>query len=71
MVAFDTYLGNTGESTLPGGATVANRAEFLLTFGLDDDTALHHVTQAYDMNGLTVRFNLTDPDVQKYQQHHH
>jgi hypothetical protein len=67
MVAFDTYLGNTGESTLPGGATVANRAEFLLTFSLDDDTALHHVTQAYDMNGLTVRFNLTDPDLQKYR----
>jgi len=32
MVALDTYLGNTGESTLPGGATVTNRAEFLLTF---------------------------------------
>jgi hypothetical protein len=67
MVAFDTYLGNTGESTLPGGATVSNRAEFLLTFALDDDTALHHVTQAYDMNGLTVRFNLTDPDVQMFK----
>jgi hypothetical protein len=67
MVAFDTYLGNTGESTLPGGAILQNRAEFLLTFSLADDTALHHVTQAYDMNGLTVRFNLTDPDVQKYR----
>jgi len=67
MVAFDTYLGNTGESTLPGGMTMANRAEFLLTFSLDDDTALHHVTQAYDMNGLTVRFNLTDPALQKYR----
>jgi len=67
MVAFDTYLGNTGESTLPGEATLTNRAEFLLTFSLADDTALHHVTQAYDMNGLTVRFNLTDPDVQKYR----
>jgi hypothetical protein len=67
MVAFDTYLGNTGESTLPGGAVVSNRAEFLLTFALDDDTAMHHVTQAYDMNGLTVRFNLTDPVVQKFK----
>ncbi len=67
MVAFDTYLGNTGESTFPGGATMTNRAEFLLTFGLDDDTALYHVTQAYDMNGLTVRFNLTNPAVQKYR----
>ncbi|MHC1732467.1 MAG: T9SS type A sorting domain-containing protein [Bacteroidales bacterium] len=67
MVAFDTYLGNTGELTLPGGATLGNRAEFLLTFALEDDTALHHVTQAYDMNGLTVRFNLTDPAVQKFR----
>ena len=67
MVAFDTYLGNTGESTFPGGAIMANRAEFLLTFGLDDDTALHHVTQAYDMNGLTVRYNLTDPALQMYR----
>jgi len=67
MVAFDTYLGNTGESTLPGGALVSNRAEFLLTFGLDEDTAMHHVTQAYDMNGLTVRFNLTNPAVQKFK----
>lgn len=66
MVAFDTYLGNTGESTLPNGAVTGNRAEFLLTFALDDDTALHHVTEAYDMNGLTVRFNLTDP-VQKFK----
>ena len=47
--------------------TVTNRAEFLLTFSLADDTALHHVTEAYDMNGLTVRFNLTDPAVQKYK----
>ena len=67
MVAFDTYFRNTGESTLPGGATVSNRAEFLLTFSLDSDTALHHVTEAYDMNGLTVRFNLSDPVVQKYR----
>jgi hypothetical protein len=67
MVAFDTYRGNTGESTLPGGDIISNRAEFLLTLTLDDDTAMHHVTQAYDMNGLTVRFNLTDPVVQKYK----
>lgn len=25
------------------------------------DTAVHPVTQAYDMNGLTPRFNLSDP----------
>ena len=66
MVAFDTYRGNTGESRLPNGAVTGNRAEFLLTFTLEDDTALHHVTEAYDMNGLTVRFNLTDP-VQQFK----
>lgn len=66
MVAFDTYLGNTGESRFPNGAIAGNRSEFLLTFALEDDTALHHVTEAYDMNGLTVRFNITDP-VQKFK----
>ncbi len=66
MVAFDTYLGNTGESRFPNSAVTGNRAEFLLTFALEDDTALHHVTEAYDMNGLTVRFNITDP-VQKFK----
>jgi len=67
MIAFDTYLGGTGESQLPDGAVIANRAEFLLTLDLSEDSALHHVTAAYDMNGLTVRFNLTDPTVQKYK----
>ncbi len=67
MVAFDTYRGNTGESRLPGGTAVSNRAEFLLTFTLGNDTAVHHVTQAYDMDGLTVRFNLTDPLVQMFR----
>jgi hypothetical protein len=67
MVAFDTYLSGTGESILPGGDIASNRAEFLLTFALEDDTALHHVTQAYDMNGLTVRFNLTDSLIQMFR----
>lgn len=67
MIAFDTYLGGTGESQLPDGSILANRAEFLLTVKLSEDTAIHHVTEAYDMNGLTVRFNLTDPSVQKYK----
>jgi hypothetical protein len=35
-----------------------------MVFG--NDTASHHVTEAYDMNGLTPRFNLSDPVVQKY-----
>ncbi|MCK7530482.1 MAG: hypothetical protein MZV63_05285 [Marinilabiliales bacterium] len=42
--------------------------EFLLTLVTwQKISALHHVTEAYDMNGLTVRFNLTDPSVQKYK----
>ncbi len=32
-----------------------------------NDTALYHVTEAYDMKGLTPRFNLTDPSKQKYR----
>jgi hypothetical protein len=67
MIAFDTYLSGTGESQLPDGTIISNRAEFLLTLDLSEDSALHHVTAAYDMNGLTVRFNLTDPSVQKYR----
>jgi hypothetical protein len=67
MIAFDTYLDGTGEGKLPNGQTIANRAEFMISVPLADDTALYHVTEAYDMNGLTVRFNLTDPSVQKYK----
>ncbi len=66
MVALDTYRSNRGESVLPDGTTITNRAEFLLSFTLGSDTAVHHVTEAYDMNGLTVRFNLTDPLVQHF-----
>lgn len=67
IVSFDTYLGETGESTLPNGMTVSNRAEFMLRIPLNADTALYHVTQAYDMYGLTDRFNLTNPLLQKYR----
>jgi hypothetical protein len=67
MIAFDTYLKNTGESLLPNGKHLSNRSEFLLSMIFGNDTALHHVTQAYDMNGLTLRFNLSDPSVQKYK----
>ncbi|MCJ7449267.1 MAG: hypothetical protein MUO72_16450 [Bacteroidales bacterium] len=66
MIAFDTYLSNTGESRLPNGKLLSNRSEFLLTMVFGDDTAHHHVTEAYDMNGLTSRFNLSDSLVQKY-----
>lgn len=66
MVAFDTYLASFGESKLPNGKSLSNRSEFLLTMVLSEDTALYHVTQAYDMNGLTPRFDLADHSVQKF-----
>jgi hypothetical protein len=67
MIAFDTYLASLGESQLPNGRTLDNRAEFLLTLVLSQDTALYHVTQAYDMNGLTPRFDLANHVVQKFK----
>ena len=67
MIAFDTYSGSTGESQLPNGKDLENRSEFLLSIVFGNDTALHYVTEAYDMNGLTPRFNLSDPSVQKYK----
>jgi hypothetical protein len=66
MVAFDTYLASFGESELPNGKTLQNRSEFLLTMVLSQDTALYHVTEAYDMNGLTIRFDLSNHSVQKF-----
>ena len=67
MIAFDTYMKDTGESTLPGGKVISNRSEFLLMAIKGDDTANFHVTEAYDMYGLSPRFNLSDPLVQKYK----
>ncbi len=67
MVAFDTYLKDTGESVLPNGQLLPNRSEFLLTMVLGEDTALYHVTEAYDMNGLTPRFDLANHAVQKFR----
>lgn len=67
MIAFDTYSASIGESHLTNGKLLNNRSEFLLTMVLGNDTALHHVTEAYNMNGLTPRFNLSDPLVQKYR----
>jgi hypothetical protein len=67
MIAFDTYLSGVGESILPNGKHLVNRSEFLLTMVIGADTALHHVTEAYDLNGFTPRFNLSDPSVQKYK----
>jgi hypothetical protein len=67
MVAFDTYLSSLGESKLPNGKVLSHRSEFMCQAVIGSDTALHFVTQAYDMNGLTPRFNLSDPLIQKYR----
>jgi len=67
IIAYDTYSGSIGESRLINGKSLENRSEFMCFMVLGNDTALHYVTEAYDMNGLTPRFNLSDPLVQKYQ----
>jgi FlgD Ig-like domain len=67
IVAFDTYLRGLGESELPNGKKLTNRSEFMLAMTLGEDTALYHVTEAYDMNGLTPRFDLTNHSVQKFK----
>jgi len=67
MIGFDTYLKDTGESTLPGGYVSPNRSEFLLIGVKGADTASFYVTEAYNMAGLTPRFNLSDTTVQKYR----
>ena len=67
MIAFDTYLKDTGESILPNGKTISNRSEFLLEAIKGNDTSTYQVTGAYDMYGLSPRFNLSDPMVQKYK----
>lgn len=67
MIAFDTYSAGTGESRLINGSILGNRSEFTCLFVLGNDTALHYVTEAYDMKGLTPRFNASDPSVQKYK----
>lgn len=60
IVAFDTYNASVGESVLPNGQTLTNRSEFALQFMAGKDTSNYMVTRAYDMNGLTPRFNLAD-----------
>jgi hypothetical protein len=67
MIAFDTYLAGLGESQLPNGKHLVNRSEFLLTMVLSQDTALYNVTEAYDMYGLTPRFDLSNHLVQKFR----
>lgn len=66
MIAFDTYLSGFGESRLPNGKILTNRSEFLLSMVLSDDSASFHVTEAYNMYGLTPRFDLSNHLVQKF-----
>ncbi len=49
-IAFDTYAGSLGESTLPEGQTVSNRAEFALR--ITNYSAELFVTEAYDLFGI-------------------
>jgi hypothetical protein len=49
-ISLDTYLPDVGESKLPGGETVTNRAEFALH--LTNHSAKLYVTQAYDIFGF-------------------
>jgi hypothetical protein len=67
MIAFDTYLEDTGESVIPGGRTISNRSEFLMEAVKGNDSVSFYVTEAYDMYGLSPRFNLSDPLVQKFK----
>jgi len=66
MVAFDTYLASFGESKLPNGRNLTNRSEFLLSVVLSEDTASYYVTEAYNMYGLTPRFDFSNHSVQKF-----
>ena len=49
-IAFDTYAASLGESVLPNGQTVGNRAEFALR--ITNYSAELYVTQAYDLFGI-------------------
>ncbi|MRT93186.1 T9SS type A sorting domain-containing protein [Ancylomarina sp. 16SWW S1-10-2] len=49
-MAIDTYNSNLGESILPSGTTITNRAEFALR--ITNYSAELFVTQAYDLYGL-------------------
>ncbi len=66
MIAFDTYRASTGESALPNGKKLSNRSEFLLQIVLGNDSSLFYVTEPYNMEGLTSRFDLADHSVQKF-----
>ena len=50
VVAYDTYRSDLGESVLPNGTIVTNRAEFALE--ISHETAQLYVTEAYDIFGI-------------------
>ncbi len=66
MIAFDTYS-SSPENRVSQRQGAEDRSEFMLSIVAGKYTASHHATEAYDMNGLTPRFNLSDPLVQKYK----
>jgi len=49
-IGIDTYDSSLGESKLPNGKTVTNRAEFALM--INNNTAELYVTEAYDLYGI-------------------
>jgi len=51
IIGYDTYGSDIGESVLPDGVTISNRAEFALGISLPD-TARLYVTEAYDTFGI-------------------
>lgn len=53
-VAFDTYRADLGESLLPDGTFLNNRAEFYLEISMADYARLY-VTEAYDLFGIWHR----------------
>lgn len=57
-VALDTYDANLGESLLPTGETISNRAEFLLM--ITNYKAELFVTEAYDLFGIW--HNISGPE---------
>lgn len=60
-VAFDTYRADLGESILPNGLSITNRAEFVLAVNTNTRSPMF-VTQAYDLYGIWHRRdNFSDP----------
>ncbi|MFC1555718.1 T9SS type A sorting domain-containing protein [candidate division KSB1 bacterium] len=51
IIGFDTYRSDLGESILPDGSNVTNRAEFTLVIS-ENDTAQLYVTESYDLFGI-------------------